>query len=133
MAAPLLDSTPAGLRVLADVAEILAGGLATEDAIAQVMQVLRRSLSLATARLWLRTPDGAGYLPIGAPGDETSPGSFHPVGPDWYRRGADRSDTASGTLLRFPLQHEDEGLGALDLVVPPGQPSAAVHDLGIVV
>src|ERR1041384_2047569 len=133
MAAPLLDSAPAGLRVLADVAEILASGLATEDAIAQVMQVLRRSLSLAPPPRWPRPPDGAGSLPISAAGDATNPGSFHPVGPDWYRRGADRYDTASGTLLRFPLQHEDEGLGALDLVVAPGQPYAAVHDLGLVV
>src|SRR5213593_544256 len=60
MAAPLLDSTPAGLRVLADVAEILAGGLATEDAVAQVMQVLRRSLR------W--PPGGSGSAPPTARG-----------------------------------------------------------------
>ena len=36
-----LESAPPGLRVLADVAEILAAGLVTEDALVRVVAVLR--------------------------------------------------------------------------------------------
>src|SRR3989442_15362493 len=68
MAAPTLDSDHPGLRVLAEVAGILASGLAAEDALSAAAAALRRGLRLRRCRLWLRNPDGAGYHPVVAAG-----------------------------------------------------------------
>ena len=47
MAGSTLESPPAGLRVLADVVDILAAGFVTEDALVRVTAVLRRGLDVA--------------------------------------------------------------------------------------
>src|SRR2546428_3834434 len=73
MAAPTLDSDHPGLRVLAEVAGILASGLAAEDALSAAAAALRRGLRLRRCRLWLRNPDGAGYHPVVAAGGEPAP------------------------------------------------------------
>src|SRR3989442_11208288 len=107
-----IDSSPAGLRVLADVAAILAAGLVTEDALARVIMVLRRGLELSDARIWLRRSGGTGYDPIPKPlGDYAA--TFQPT-TDWFRGDLERDRIAGGGFrLRFPLVFETQGLGAL--------------------
>jgi len=127
-----LESAPAGLRVLADVAEILSAGLVTEDALARVVTVLRRRLELADARLWLRRPEGIGYSAV--PAAVGPPDAAFAPAPDWYRRGAEREPVAGGGVrLRFPLRFEEEGLGALELVTAGRRGEVLVTDVGQIV
>ena len=127
-----LASTPAGLRVIADVADILAAGLVTEAALARVVAVLRRGLDLADARLWLRRATGTGYQAIPSPlgGSEQV---FVPS-ETWFRNGPERERVAGGGVrLRFPLAFEDAGLGALELHTAAGRGEAGAEDVGRVV
>jgi len=91
-----LESAPAGLRVIADVAEILAAGLVTEDALARVVAVVRRGLSLADARLWLQRFDTPGFRSI--PSSQTVAPSLAPLASpdDWVRNGPARERIAGG-------------------------------------
>src|SRR5437016_4269682 len=70
MAAPTLDSDHPGLKVVADVAAVLADGLASEEALGRAIAAMRRGLALTRCRLWLRTPDGASFSLLTTPGDE---------------------------------------------------------------
>src|SRR6267378_2890789 len=133
MAAPTLDSDHPGLRVLAEVAGILAVGLASEDALAAAAGALRRGLGLRRCRVWLRNPDGAAYHPIVAAGDEPTPRDFPAPRPEWLRGGPHREHIQGGTLLRFPLVHDDEALGLVEIVVPAGGPAGVAHDVTLVV
>jgi len=133
MAAPTLDSAHPGLRVLAEVAGILAVGLASEDALAAAAGALRRGLGLRRCRVWLRNPDGAAYHPIVAAGDEPTPRDFPAPRPEWLRGGPHREHIQGGTLLRFPLVHDDEALGLVEIVVPAGGPAGVAHDVTLVV
>jgi two-component system NtrC family sensor kinase len=126
-----LESAPTGLRVLADVAEILAAGLLTDDAITQVAATLRRGLGLVGARIWLRRPEGTGYE--ASPRAADSRDVFTP-GADWFRRGVEREPVAGGGMrLRFPLLFEEDGLGALELVTATRRAEAPIVDTGQVV
>jgi len=133
MAAPTLDSDHPGLRVLAEVAGILASGLAAEDALSAAATALRRGLRLRRCRLWLRNPDGAGYHPVVAAGEEPAPRDLPPPRADWFRGGPHREVTPTGTQLRFPLVHEDAALGLLEVVLTPGRPEGVAHDVTLVV
>jgi two-component system NtrC family sensor kinase len=128
-----LESPPAGLRVLADVADILAAGFVTEDALARVAAVLRRGLELGDARLWLRAAEGTGFRSLPGP---TAPGAERTFAPgdEWFRREVERERIAGGgTRLRFPLVFEEQGLGALELRVDGGRADGPVSDVGRVV
>lgn len=128
-----LESPPAGLRVVADVADILAAGFVTEDALARVAAVLRRGLELADARLWLRDAEGTGFRPLPGPSVQGADRSFAPSD-EWFRREVDRERIAGGgTRLRFPLVFEEQGLGALELRVNGGRAEGPVSDVGRVV
>jgi two-component system NtrC family sensor kinase len=128
-----LESPPAGLRVLADVADILAAGFVTEDALSRVAAVLRRGLGLADARLWLRAPEGAGFHALPRLTSLGPEWSFAPAD-EWFRLEVERERIAGGgTRLRFPLVFEEQGLGALELRVDGGQPGGPVSDVGRVV
>ena len=133
MAAPTLDSDHPGLKVVADVAAVLADGLATEDALGRAMAVMRRGLALSRCRLWLRTPDGASYTPLTVPGDEAPLPGFAPPTADWFRTGPHQERTPQGTLLRLPLVHEDEALGILEVIIPGGRLAGVAHDVVVVV
>ena len=128
-----LESPPAGLRVVADVADILAAGFVTEDALARVAAVLRRGLELADARLWLRDAEGTGFRPLPGPSAQGADRSFAPSD-EWFRREVDRERIAGGgTRLRFPLVFEEQGLGALELRVDGGRAESPVSEVGRVV
>jgi two-component system NtrC family sensor kinase len=128
-----LESPPAGLRVLADVADILAAGFVTEDALSRVAAVLRRGLGLGDARLWLRSPEGSGFRSLPGPAAAGSEWSFVPSD-EWFQREVERERIAGGgTRLRFPLVFEEQGLGALELRVEGGRADGPVSDVGRVV
>ncbi len=133
MAAPTLDSDHPGLKVVADVAAVLADGLATEDALGRAIAAMRRGLALSRCRLWLRTPDGASYTPLTVPGDEAPLPGFAPPTADWFRTGPHQERTPQGTLLRLPLVHEDEALGILEVIIPAGRLAGVAHDVVVVV
>src|SRR5213083_1860115 len=133
MAAPTLDSDHPGLKVVADVAAVLADGLATDDALGRAIAAMRRGLALPRCRLWLRTPDGASYAPLTVPGDEAHLPGFVPPTAEWFRTGPHQERTPQGTLLRLPLVHEDEALGLLEVIIPAGRLAGVSHDVVVVV
>ena len=133
MAAPTLDSDHPGLKVVADVAAVLADGLATDDALGRAIAAMRRGLALPRCRLWLRTPDGASYAPLTVPGDEAHLPGFVPPTAEWFRAGPHQERTPQGTLLRLPLVHEDEALGLLEVIIPAGRLAGVSHDVVVVV
>ncbi|MBI1967800.1 MAG: PAS domain-containing protein [Gemmatimonadetes bacterium] len=133
MAAPTLDSDHPGLQVLAEVASILASGLASSDALTASVGALRRGLQLRRCRLWLRSPDGVGFTPVTTPGDEAElAGTDAPV-VDWIAKGPTQEQIPGGALLRLPLVHEDESLGALEVIIPPSRYQGMAHDTVVVV
>ncbi|MGH7671339.1 MAG: two-component system sensor histidine kinase NtrB [Gemmatimonadales bacterium] len=133
MAAPQLESDHPGLAVLEEVAKVLAAGPPAEAGLGGVVGVLRRGLALRRCRLWLRSADGARYLPIASPDDEAQlPGFARPVA-DWVAAGPHQEPTPGGTLLRLPLVHEDEPLGCFEVVIPEGRYERMAHDVLLVV
>jgi two-component system NtrC family sensor kinase len=132
MAGSTLESPPAGLRVLADVVDILAAGFVTEDALMRVTAVLRRGLDVADVRLWLRAPAGGGYrLLVGSP--PAGDAGFAPADA-WFRQDLERERIAGGGMrVRFPLVFEDQGVGALELRIAGGRTDELAIDVGRVV
>ena len=126
-----VESSPAGLRVIADVAAVFAAGLVTEDALSRVVVVLRRGLDLVDAGVWLRRTDRAGY--------ELIPRSLDPAArflptPEWFKREPERERIAGGGMrLRFPLVFEEQGLGALELRTDGRRSDVQIVDIGRVV
>jgi two-component system, NtrC family, sensor kinase len=131
MPSSTLASAPSEFRVLADVADILAAGPVTEEALGRVAIVLRRGLGLAEARLWLRRPEGSGFAAHPAPAPGAAP--FTPA-KEWFLSGMERERIAGGGLrLRFPLRFEDQGLGALEFRTDGRRSEGLVADVGQVV
>src|SRR5690349_16099619 len=133
MAAPTLDSDHPGLRVIAEVSTILGAGLTSEDVLTSIVGALRRGLALRRCRLWLRSPDGTTYIPVTTPGDEAQLPGFEPPAGDWFHAGPTREATPAGTLFRIPLVHDDEALGALEVIIPVGRHEGVAHDVVVVV
>jgi two-component system NtrC family sensor kinase len=133
MVGPTLDTEHPGLRVIAEVASVLQAGFASEEALYGVVTALRRGLNLRRCRLWLRTPDGTRFAPVTTPGDEAElPGYTLPVA-EWVRRGPQREGVPGGSIMRLPLVHDDEVLGALEVMIPSGRYEAIAHDVVVVV
>src|SRR5881628_3164977 len=129
MVAPTLTSDHPGLELLAEVAKVLAAGRPAEEGLAGVVGVLRRGLALRRCRLWLRSPDGARFVPIASPDDETQlPGFSSPVG-DWVTDGPHSEAIPGGTLLRLPLIHEQAVLGCFEVIIPQGRHERVAHDV----
>ena len=95
--------------------------------------VLRRGLALRRCRLWLRSPDGTRFVPIASPEDETQLPGYAPEIARWVADGPHQEPVAGGTLLRFPLVHEDEALGCLEAIIPAGRYERVAHDVLVVV
>jgi signal transduction histidine kinase len=132
MAAPSLPSDHPGLKVLADVAEVLAAAFPSDETLTAAVGVLRRGLGLRRCRLWVRSPDGARYVPITTPGDEVEPpGSVPPTTP-WLHGGPHREATPGGSILYLPLIYEDETLGALEVIIPRGRYEHLAHEVVVV-
>ena len=133
MVAPSLDTEHPGIRVIAEVASVLQAGLVSGEALQGVVNALQRGLALRRCRLWLRTPDGTRFTAVTTAGDEAElPGYSRPVA-EWASHGAQHEPVPGGSVLRLPLVHEDEALGALEVVIPTGRYEAIAHDVVIVV
>jgi len=133
MAAPSLDTDHPGLKVLAEVATILASGLGSDQALNGIVDALRRGLVLRRCRLWLRGPDGASYTAVTTQGEEPPPPDAAPAVPAWMKAGPQREDTPAGVMLRLPLIHEDEPLGLLEVEIPVSRYTSMAHDVVLVV
>ena len=133
MAAPAFASEHPGLKVVDDVATILAAGLGTPEVFSGVLGTLRRGLGLPRCRLWLRSADGLGYSSLGAPGDPAElTGPNAPV-PEWIAGGPTSDVLPGGVLVRRPLVHEDLPLGGLEAMVPAGPGQVMAQDVLLVV
>ena len=133
MVVPSLDTEHPGIRVIAEVASVLQAGLGSGEALHGVVNALRRGLNLRRCRLWLRTPDGTRFAPVTTPGDEGEPpGHTQPVA-DWVRHGPQREEIPGGSILRLPLIHDEEPLGALEVIIPTGRYEGVAHDVMVVV
>src|ERR1700688_120534 len=133
MAAPQLHSDHPGLKIVAEVTAIFTAGFASEDALAQVVGVLRRGLALRRCRLWRRDPTGDGYTPVTMPGDEAALVGFAPPVAQWIEQGPRWETSPAGALLRLPLVHEGTSLGLLEAIVPEGRFQGVAHDVLVVV
>ena len=133
--APPLTSDHPGLEVLAEVAKVLAAGgeRPAEESLGGVVGVLRRGLALRRCRLWLRSADGARYLPIASPDDETQLPGYTSAVSEWVTAGPHSESVPGGTLLRLPLIHEDEPLGCFEVIIPQGRYERMAHDVLVVV
>ena len=133
MVAPSLDTEHPGIRVIAEVASVLQAGLASEQALHGVVSALRRGLNLRRCRLWLRTPDGTRFAPVTTPGDEAELPGYAPPVAEWVRRGPHREEVPGGSIMRLPLVHDEEALGALEVIIPAGRYEGVAHDVMVVV
>jgi two-component system, NtrC family, sensor kinase len=133
MVVPSLDTEHPGIRVLAEVASVLQAGLALGDALHGVVNALRRGLNLQRCRLWLRSPDGARFVAVTAPGDEVEPPGNAPPVAEWVRQGPQQEAVPGGWILRLPLIHDDEAFGALEVIIPTGRYEGVAHDVMVVV
>src|SRR6266702_4796357 len=133
MVVPSLDTEHPGIRVIAEVASVLQAGLASGEALHGVVSALRRGLNLRRCRLWLRTPDGSRYAPVTTAGDEAELPGYAPPVAEWLRRGVQREGIPGGSIMRLPVMHEDEPLGALEVIIPTGRYEAIAHDVVVVV
>ena len=133
MAAPQLESDHPGLGVLAEVARVLAEGPPGEEGLSGVVAVLRRGLALRRCRLWLRSANGARYLPISSAGDEALLPGFTPPVAQWAAAGPYEEATPEGTLLRLPLVHDAAPLGCFEVVIPEGRQQRMAHDVLVIV
>src|SRR5439155_15096298 len=59
--------------------------------------------------------------------------AYSPPVSEWVRQGAQREATAGGSVLRLPLIHEDEPLGALEVIMPRARYEGVGHDVVVVV
>src|SRR2546427_294897 len=133
MVVPSLDTEHPGIRVIAEVASVLQSGLASGEALHGVVGALRRGLNLRRCRLWLRTPDGTRYTSVTSPDDEAELPGYGPPVAEWVRRGMQREGVPGGSVMRLPLVHEDELLGALEVIIPTGRYEGIAHDVVVVV
>jgi two-component system, NtrC family, sensor kinase len=104
-----------------------------EESLGGVVGVLRRGLALRRCRLWLRSSDGARFLPIASPEDETQLPGYTSAVWEWVTAGPHSEAVPGGTLLRLPLVHEDEALGCFEVVIPEGRYERMAHDVLVVV
>src|SRR6267378_1823459 len=133
MVAPTLTSDHPGLEVLAEVAKVLATGRPAEEGLAGVVGVLRRGLALRRCRLWLRSADGARYIPITTPDDEKQVPGYANAVSAWVATGPHRESVAGATLLRLPLVHDEAAFGCFEVIIPEGRHERMAHDVLVVV
>src|SRR5689334_1104590 len=133
MVAPSLDTEHPGIRVIAEVASVLQAGLASREALHGVVSALRRGLNLRRCRLWLRTPDGTRFAPVTTPGDEAEPPGHNQPVAEWVCHGPRREEIPGGSIMRLPLIHDEEPLGALEVIIPTGRYEGVAHDVMVVV
>ncbi|HVH69200.1 MAG TPA: ATP-binding protein [Gemmatimonadales bacterium] len=133
MVAPSLDTEHPGIRVIAEVASVLQAGLASGEAMHGVVNALRRGLNLRRCRLWLRTADGTRFTPVTTPGDELDLPDSSAAVAEWVRHGPARESIPGGSIMRLPLIHDEEPLGALEVVIPTGRYEGVAHDVVVVV
>jgi len=111
--------TGRALQVLAEIAGYLSAGLGSEETLGQVAGALGRGLGGGNCRVWVRTPDGAGFRAI-APEGVTVPPDISADALEQWSRGPTETTVDGRWRLRLPLAHEGERLGLLEAEGPDG-------------
>jgi len=109
-----------GLRILADVTGCVARGLAAEDVLTGVVEALGRGLGTDLARVWVRTPDGAGFRAITPEGVDPPAAVAADTARPWFEQSAPRRMPDGRWLERVALRHDGERLGMLEAAIPDG-------------
>jgi len=112
--------TARGLRILADVTGCVARGLAAEDVLTSVVEALARGVGTDLARVWVRTPDGAGFRAVTPEGIEPPPAVAADRARPWFEEAAPQRTDDGRWLERVPLLHDGERLGMLEVALPHG-------------
>ena len=121
------------LRAVADVTAQLAGGVGSEDALRGVATALARGLGARECRVWVRTPDGAAFMPLVADGDPGDPARQRLALRRQMAGGRQETLQDGAWRLRLPLDHEGARLGMLELSIPDGPGAAAFRTAARVV
>jgi two-component system NtrC family sensor kinase len=126
--------THPGLQLLSEVTKALSAGVFSESAIESVVGLLRRGLSAAPCRLWVRDEDGKSYRAYAETGDtptaEQSARMSEAIGAGTAERPADSWDRVD---LRVPLNYGGERLGLIELSMPrDGREAMARDALGVI-
>jgi two-component system NtrC family sensor kinase len=109
-----------GLRILADVTGCVARGLAAEDVLTGVVEALGRGLGTDLVRVWVRTPDGAGFRAITPEGVDPPAAVAADTARPWFEQSAPRRMPDGRWLERVALRHDGERLGMLEAAIPDG-------------
>jgi two-component system, NtrC family, sensor kinase len=124
-----LVPTHPGLQLLSEVTKALSAGVFSESAIESVVGLLRRGLSAAPCRLWVRDEDGKSYRAYAETGDaptaEQTAQMSEAIGAGAAERPADSWDRVD---LRVPLNYGGERLGLIELSMPRDGREAMARD-----
>lgn len=114
---PDLEKYP-GLRVLRDVASYLeATGVGSDEVFQGIIGALGRGIGAKEARIWVRTPDGAGYRAF-VGGGEADPGEEEAARvPALVADGEGCEVVGDRMHVRVPLVHAGEHLGLLEAAI----------------
>ncbi len=123
---PLSDR---GIRILAEVAAYLSAGLGSEDVLAQVVGVLNRGLESDACRVWVRTPDAAGYRAVVAEGRQTPADVSVDEAHRWLAEDEVEVLRRGTWHLRRPLVHDGERLGLLEATMQEGPEAGTLRDV----
>ncbi len=109
-----------GLRILAEIAGYMAAGLSSDDVLQRVAGALCRGLLSDACRVWVRTPDGAGFRAFVSDGDRLPGPDYAQAVARWVSEREWSERDGQVWRLRFPLVHEGEELGLLEATLDDG-------------
>jgi two-component system NtrC family sensor kinase len=111
--------THPGLQLLSEVTSALSAGVFSESAIESVVRLLRRGLSAAPCRLWVRDETGRLYRAYAEKDDTPSAEQIARMGEAiGSGRVEGTSDSWDRLELRVPLDYGGERLGLIELSMP---------------
>jgi two-component system NtrC family sensor kinase len=122
-------ATHPGIRLLAELTQVLTGSALSEETLVRAVDTLRRGLAAQRCRLWVRESDDSGFRAIAGPGDEPAPGEAARIGEPLDATPGSGADAWDTLELRVPVVHEGERLAVLDVRVPREGRERMVRDV----
>ena len=117
------------LRILAELTGCLHRGLSAEESLAEVAAILGRGLGTELSRIWVRTPDGAGFRAVTPLGVEPPPAIAADAARPWFAQPGLQRAGPGAPVVRMPLTHEGERLGLLEVGLPARAAATAVLEV----